>query len=75
MALMKLQGSPTLSSQFEELLFWGKITGLYGDYYIAVGYTYTGVYEFPNKRFYWAVAKQGQPASEMEFNEMPELND
>jgi hypothetical protein len=66
MALMKLQ----VATKSEELHFWGKITGLYADYYIAVSYTYTGMYEFPFKKFFWALSK-----GEMEFNELPELND
>ena len=53
----------------EELLFWGKITGLNYDYYIAAAYAYTGMYEFPVKKFYWALSK------DFEFFEMPELND
>ena len=77
MALMKLQSS----SKMEELLLWGKITGrkeiylpfhdigLYADYYIAVGYTYSGMYEFPVKKFFWALSK------ELEFQELPDLND
>jgi hypothetical protein len=47
------------------------VLGLYGDYYIAVGYTYTGMYEFPVKKFFWGLLKGG----ELEFSEMPELND
>lgn len=45
------------------------VLGLYADYYIAVAYTYTGMYEFPVKKFYWALSK------DFEFNELPELND
>ena len=41
---------------FEELLFWGKISGVKNDYYIAMGVTYTDKYEFPEKRFYWALS-------------------
>lgn len=66
MALMKLQAAV----KCEELLLWGKITGLYADYYIAVAYTYTGMYEFPVKKFYWTLSK-----GEMEFAELPDLND
>ena len=66
MALMKLQST----SKSEELLLWGKVTGLYADYYIAVAYQYTGMYEFPVKKFYWALSK-----GEMEFMELPDLND
>ena len=39
---------------FEELLFWGRITGTRGDYYIAMGVTYKRQYEFPTKTFYFA---------------------
>lgn len=66
MALMRLQAS----SKAEELLLWGKITGLTADYYIAVAYAYTGMYEFPVKKFYWALSK-----GELEFGELPDLND
>ena len=75
MALMRLQ----TAVKMEELLFWGKISGmncakvmllgLYADYFIAVGYTYSGQYEFPMKKFYWALSK------DFEFQEMPDLND
>ena len=41
-------------TDFEELLFWGRVSGLRGDYYIAVGVTYTQQYEFPTKTFYFA---------------------
>lgn len=41
-------------SDFEELLFWGRINGTRGDYYIAMGVTYTHQYEFPTKCFYFA---------------------
>lgn len=44
--------------------------GLYADYYLAVAYTYTGMYEFPVKKFYWALSK-----GELEFSELPDLND
>lgn len=45
------------------------VLGLYADYYIAVAYTYTGMYEFPVKKFYWALSK------DFEFSDLPELND
>lgn len=56
------------ADDFEELLFWGRITGINRDYYIAVGLTYNGKYEFPSKRFYYATS------SNFEFNAFPELN-
>ena len=40
-------------SDFDELLFWGRITGLKADYYIAMGVCYKDRYEFPEKKFYW----------------------
>ena len=39
----------------EELLFWGKITGLERDYYIAMTIDYTGYYQMANKKFYWCL--------------------
>ena len=53
----------------DELLFWGKITGIKSDYYIALGITYQGQFEFPLKRFYWCLS------GEFSFREMPDLND
>ena len=41
-------------TDFEELLFWGRISGLRADYYIAMGVTYSKQYEFPTKTFYFA---------------------
>lgn len=31
----------------DELLFWGKVTGINADYLIALAVTFTGMYEFP----------------------------
>ena len=53
---------------FEELLFWGRINGTERDYYIAIGLTYNGMYEFPRKRFYYATS------ANFEFAAFPELN-
>ncbi len=41
------------NENFEELLFWGKIEGLSGNYYIAQGINFSGKYEFPEKSFFW----------------------
>ena len=41
-------------TDFEEILFWGRISGMTCDYYIAMGVTYTKQYEFPTKTFYFA---------------------
>lgn len=59
----------TADAEFEELLFWGKLTGLNFDYYIAVGLVYTGRYEFATKRFYYATS------NEFVFRPFPALND
>ena len=40
-------------TDFDELLFWGRVTGLKSDYYIAMGVCYKDRYEFPEKKFYW----------------------
>lgn len=50
----------------DELLFWGRITGLKADYFIAVAVFYEGKYEFPVKKFYWA------SNSDFKFAELPE---
>lgn len=52
----------------DELVFWGKITGLKNDYYIAMGLRFVKHYEFPAKVFYWALG------TDFEFKEMPDLN-
>lgn len=57
------------NTDFEELLFWGKIIGLNKDYYIAMGITYSDKYEFPEKRFYWALS------SDFAFSPFPDVND
>lgn len=41
-------------TDFEELLFWGRVSGLRSDYFVATGITYTRQYEFPTKTFYFA---------------------
>lgn len=40
-------------TDFDELLFWGRINGLKADYYIAMGICFRDRYEFPEKKFYW----------------------
>lgn len=75
MALSRLHSQ----SGVEELLFWGKINGtlnyplthigLVNDYYVAVGITFSGIYEFPTKKFYWALS------TDFKFSELPDLND
>jgi len=59
MGLQKLLNEAS-DEDFEELLFWGKINGVKNDYYIAMGITYTDKYEFPEKRFYWALSTNYQ---------------
>ena len=51
----------------EELMFWGKITGIKSDYYVALAITYSNNYEFPNKKFFWALSE------DFSFREMPTL--
>ena len=41
-------------TEFEELQFWGRVSGINGDYYIAMGVTFTKQYEFPTKCFFFA---------------------
>ena len=53
LALQNLLNS-SADGDFEELLFWGRISGTRGDYYIAMGVTYKRQYEFPTKTFYFA---------------------
>lgn len=50
-------------------MFWGKLTGLNADYYVAMGLVYTGRYEFPEKRFYYATS------NDYVFRAFPALND
>ena len=69
---MQLEGAlNTLQSknEDEELTFWGKITGIKNDYYVAMAISYRGKYEFPVKKFYWALS------SEFTFREMPSLTE
>ena len=68
MALQNLLNTAA-ETEFEELLFWGKLQGLSGDYYVAVGLVYTGRYEFAEKRFYYSTS------SDYTFRPFPALND
>ena len=52
----------------DELCFWGKITGLKNDYYIAMGLKFRENYEFPTKSFFWALN------TDFDFRGMPSLN-
>jgi len=53
---------------FEEVLFWGKITGITRDYFIAMALNYKGFYEFPEKRFFWCTS------ADWEFEELPNIH-
>jgi len=57
-------------SDFDELLFWGRIDGVKSDYYVAVGICYNDRYEFPEKKFYWC-----NQANNMTFEAFPPLHD
>ena len=50
-------------------MFWGKLSGLNADYYIAIGLVYSGRYEFAEKRFYFATS------NDFTFKPFPALND
>jgi radial spoke head protein 9 len=53
----------------QDLMFWGKITGLNADYYIAIDVIYAERYEFPEKIFYWA------SSNDFKFMPFDPLND
>lgn len=57
------------SIEADEVLFWGKVTGLNADYYIALAVTFQGMYEFPQKQFYWTLST----SADLKFKEMPGL--
>jgi len=69
MALQSLQNE-SKETDFEELLFWGRINGAEGNYYIAVGISYKGSYEFPKKTFFWCSEK-----NDFVFEKMPLINE
>lgn len=56
---------------FETLFFWGKISGIETDYYIAVGQNTLGTKNFPKRVFYWCQPTTWQfsilPAAKMQF--------
>ena len=68
-ALQELLNSAA-PSDFDELLFWGRVSGVKADYYIAMGVCYNDRFEFPEKKFYWC-----SPANSMVFEAFPALND
>jgi radial spoke head protein 9 len=39
--------------QFDEVKFWGKVSGVAKDYYLAVVVNYEGHQGFPHKRMFW----------------------
>lgn len=57
------------SVQADEVLFWGKVTGISADYYLAVAVTFRSMYEFPLKTFYWTLST----TPDFKFKEMPGL--
>mmetsp|Transcript_3899 Transcript_3899/g.6621 ORF Transcript_3899/g.6621 Transcript_3899/m.6621 type:complete len:307 (-) Transcript_3899:24-944(-) len=68
MALNHLLNS-SAPSDYDELLFWGRVSGIKADYFIAMGVCYSDRFEFPEKKFYWC-----SPANDMVFQPFPELN-
>jgi hypothetical protein len=66
---MALHSLHTTEKNLDELLLWGKITGLKADYYIAMGVVYQGMFEFPQKKFFWCLSDN------FTFQGMPDLND
>lgn len=69
MALNQLLNTAN-ASDFDELLFWGKVSGVKADYYVAMGVCYNDRFEFPEKKFYWCSS-----ANNMCFEAFPLLND
>jgi len=45
------------------------LIGIKNDYYVAMGITYQGYFEFPNKKFFYCLS------NDFYFKEMPDLND
>lgn len=68
MAIQTLLNS-SKPEDFEELLFWGKVMGTSHDYYVCMGVTYKGQYEFPTKTWYWCTS------SNWSFKQFRGLND
>lgn len=65
MGLASLRASITA----DEVLFWGKVTGINADYYVAQSVTFKDMYEFPIKQFYWTTSS----TPDFRFKEMPGL--
>jgi len=61
-----------LETKAEELLFWGKITGLERDYYIAMTVDYTGNYQMAKKKYYWCLSSKLGNYQEYVFALLPE---
>lgn len=57
----------------EQLYFWGKITGETSDYYVAIGVNFTGHYEFPEKKYYYAISRTIKPEQENTEEGAPEI--
>jgi radial spoke head protein 9 len=57
-------------TDFDELLFWGRITAKNCDYYIAMAMCYKDRYEFPEKKFFWCTSANG-----FKFTAFPKMED
>jgi len=62
-------GQLRCSIEADEVMFWGKVTGVSADYYIALAVTFQGMYEFPTKQFFWTLST----TPDLKFKEMPGL--
>ena len=61
-----------LETKAEELLFWGKVTGLERDYYIAMTVNYTGHYQMAKKKYYWCLSAKLGSYEPFVFQQLPE---
>jgi radial spoke head protein 9 len=58
-----------LDIKSDEMWFWGKITGVEKDYYIAVALFFREHYQFPGRKFFFC------NSSNFIFSELPEIQD
>jgi radial spoke head protein 9 len=64
LALSKLQND----QNYDEILFWGKISGTVKDYFIALALTFQVNNTFPTKKFFWA------SSGNYIFSELPQFD-
>ena len=62
------------NNKFEVIQLWGRIRGLYNDYYVIVGMNFPRTHSFPQREYFWSYEDfKFAPLLEPHADALPEL--